>query len=760
MSDAVPVFDLESVRIRADQLLAWIEGVVAAAPSEAVRREAPRWNSRVTGVLNDSRAFPEVTVALVGGTGAGKSTLLNALLGARIVPVSSMRACTAAITTVGFQEASFSVVVKFVSRDSWNEELGTLTADLADYVAARGEASGPAPEHIRSAAADKIRAVYGETSKKYFETLDPQTLKEPAEIASLLDSGVVESAPDSIDKLRLSVRDFLDANCSYWPIVSEVDVRGPFSALADGATLIDLPGLNDISVARESVTKGYLQQSKYVWILFNMKRSLTRDVYDILKEGDLLRRLFMDGRANTLTFIGTGSDDFASDEVRDELGLPEDTLDADVARERSAKVRAHVSNQLSELASDLTRAAHESPDRQRELEELLHACPVFTISARDYGHLTGIWRNKNVLFEDEVATGVPDLAQHLRATCASYGVPEKARALHVQLDLITAEIEATIRAERNRYEMAFRAEKLQLEEVRAAAERASTFLDQLCGKAKEEVANALETSARIFSERLSAAATQAKLDAIATRERWEGMHWATMRAAARRQGRFAGATGCIDFPAQIAKPILDAISFCWVDFFGRELGNALTVGDRRLTEAIDQYIGQLNLDFGPVETTSEILRRNGPKVRESVRTMLHEGVKETNRLAQERIDAERRGFSEFLESQVVAEMKAAFDAAAGECGQGMKARMVEHLHWSAKAASEGLFDDLRALTGERVEELMQWITDRYTQLADNVRREASGLVSMLLSVMTEPGSYEAEVVAWLEKAEAAFEQRQ
>src|SRR5437870_1470006 len=60
------------------------------------------WAKQFADLMDRARQRPEVVISLVGGTGAGKSTLLNALIGVRVLPVSNMRACTAAICEVAY----------------------------------------------------------------------------------------------------------------------------------------------------------------------------------------------------------------------------------------------------------------------------------------------------------------------------------------------------------------------------------------------------------------------------------------------------------------------------------------------------------------------------------------------------------------------------------------------------------------------------------------------------------------------------------
>src|SRR4051812_32947177 len=72
--------------------------------NERLRNRWPEWDRQFRVLMARAERRPDVTIALVGGTGAGKSTLLNALIGVRILPVSNMRACTAAICEVAYAD--------------------------------------------------------------------------------------------------------------------------------------------------------------------------------------------------------------------------------------------------------------------------------------------------------------------------------------------------------------------------------------------------------------------------------------------------------------------------------------------------------------------------------------------------------------------------------------------------------------------------------------------------------------------------------
>ncbi|KIJ27412.1 hypothetical protein M422DRAFT_55053 [Sphaerobolus stellatus SS14] len=89
------------------------------------------WLREITGL--EQQGSPTTLVAVCGATGAGKSSLLNAILDVNIVPTSGMRACTAVVTEISYQDKpTIDADVSFLSREEWQQELEVLLDDLVD----------------------------------------------------------------------------------------------------------------------------------------------------------------------------------------------------------------------------------------------------------------------------------------------------------------------------------------------------------------------------------------------------------------------------------------------------------------------------------------------------------------------------------------------------------------------------------------------------------------------------------------------------
>jgi energy-coupling factor transporter ATP-binding protein EcfA2 len=738
----------EQIRLFIAQLREYVGGL----PASGVPVN-PLWEQRFRDVEERLQAEPEVSIALLGGTGAGKSTLVNALIESRLLPVSSMKACTSAVTEVAFGEGPYRGEVTFISRSAWHTELQLLTAEIAD---SRGEhddsraaedADNGRDPSVSRAAEDKLVALYGaEVARRYLVDLDPSHLVETERIRYAFDNGVLRFEFDDEVQFRTALKRFLDSDEPYWPIVEKVRVRGPFAALSEGIVLVDLPGLNDPNAAREAATRKHLAESQFVWVVFNMKRALTRDVFDFLREGELLRRLYTEGRTDSLVLVGTASDDVDIDADIERLGLADDAAVADIVDARSREVMDVARGQLDELGRLIAQNASEAESRADDLRRQLRQAPIHCVSAREYQKCIGIMRRSNHQLTDPSATKIPALQAEARQLVGDQGRQAQLNHLLELVRLVREEIVRTLQTHQGRAQAERDATEAQLEEVKAAAAQAATFLDERTERAVERFDAAVDQAKDVLNERLRAAVQDAETKVEGIDQPWRQMHWNTMRATVRRDGQWASGGRRIDLAEQLAKPLLDSITFAWVDFFGDRALRAVENLAEGLKDSAADYIDRFQLALRPVPALAEVVEKHAEVTADAARQLVDQRLSELDRDVKERLTTDRRRLTDDVLAQIRYAMKPAFAEAVDVRGQGSGSRMVDILHHHAVRTSEEMFASVRTEVEDLLVELTTFLHTRARAVAMNVQREAlsmNELVTSRASTQLDPAVHDA-----------------
>ncbi|MFM8474805.1 MAG: dynamin family protein [Planctomycetaceae bacterium] len=680
-----------------------------------------RWKPGLQQIAQEASHRPTVTIAVVGSTGAGKSTLLNALLGERILPVSNTQACTAAISEVTYADSAYTADIEFISRTDWQRELTLLLADVADEgKLARQAVKGD--DRVAKAARDRLRVVYKMPDEEIRRGLKVEELQEPPEIKTALDTGRIQISAATGDKFKRQLRPYLDSQHPFWPLVRTVQIRGPFHGLTiPGVKLVDLPGLNDPNEAREQVTRNYLKECRFVWIVFNIKRALTRDIQAVIQSDDFVRELVLRGRDNTLTFVGTHSDDIDRESAIDEFGLDDDATESRVVEARNTRVRGVIAEQLHELASRLARAAG-AEQRTQELSDRLQKSCVFTVSARDYFTLMGISGNKNCTLEDPANTEIPALREHLAAISAGHTEGVHQDSLRKRLDLLVSEIKHRVQTERLDIVHARDITVKKRKEIRETLQRLLSFLERDLDNSCKSFVQEMNGKHDLLEERLLRAFERGRCELQQVTQTWNHIHWMTLRAIVRRKGQYKSPTsGYYDFAADISRPALEMITFAWDDFFGDKMRHALTVGADNLTHLAREHRNEiLGKVIQQVGAESKSLSEDLQQSLEVNGRLIREYVGQCQSKMSGTLSDVRSSLHEQIPLQVAANMRKAYEAAEDESGTGMKQRILELLSAHASRVSEGMFNDARDRIMEGVRRVTDLMSQDYREMARGV----------------------------------------
>ena len=298
--------------------------------------DARRWLEQIDEVRKLAKRNRTV-VGVVGNTGAGKSSVINALLDEeRLVPTNCMRACTAVVTEMSYNDSideasKYRGEVEFVRPEDWRRELTILFDEVFDNVHGMNKEAHN-PDTIAGVAWAKIRAVYPQHTK---EMLQKSTVKQLMEVPSVkstlgttkrIKSGDCESFyqelqhyVDSQQKADSSSRSKREQE--FWPLIKVVCIYTKADALSTGAVIVDLPGVHDSNAARAAVAEGYMKECTGLWIVAPITRAVDDKAAKNLLGNSFKRQLKYDGTYSAVTFICSKTDDISRTEAAEALRL-------------------------------------------------------------------------------------------------------------------------------------------------------------------------------------------------------------------------------------------------------------------------------------------------------------------------------------------------------------------------------------------------------------------------------------------------------
>jgi hypothetical protein len=228
-----------------------------------------------------------------------------------------MRACTASPTEISYNHSEdpdelYRAEVDFITADDWVKDLRGLYSDLLD---GNGEVSRDCTNQDSDAgvAYAKIKAVYPKMTKEMIVQATPEGLASQIGVRQVLGT-VRKLRATTAASLYRQLQEYVDSKeknterrMEYWPLIKVVRIYTKASALATGACLVDLPGVQDSNAARAAVAANYMKACTGLWIVAPITRAVDDKTAKSLL-GDSFRSVFHRTVITIPTFLTNSTD--------------------------------------------------------------------------------------------------------------------------------------------------------------------------------------------------------------------------------------------------------------------------------------------------------------------------------------------------------------------------------------------------------------------------------------------------------------------
>ncbi|KAG7287089.1 hypothetical protein NEMBOFW57_006592 [Staphylotrichum longicolle] len=484
-------------------------------PLEAVaplnQTQASQWLKSIADI--EALAKPTRTiVGVVGNTGAGKSSVISAVLDEeRLLPTNCMRACTASPTEISYNHSDdpdelYRAEVEFITVDDWVKDLRALYSDLLD---GNGEVSRECTNQDSDAgvAYAKIKAVYPKMTREMIASATPDALASQTAVRQVL-GNVRKLRATTAASLYRQLQEYVDSKekntekrMEFWPLIKVVRIYTKASALATGACLVDLPGVQDSNAARAAVAANYMKACTGLWIVAPITRAVDDKTAKSLLGDSFRRQLKYDGTYSAVTFICSKTDDISVTEAAESLGIEEEIseswariqeLTSDIRKLRDDM--AELKNERN-VCSDLIDKIEQSWDRWEALgSKLAGGATVYAPSSpsKKRKRQTQSKRSRKDLASSDVESDFSDSDGSDSSDKENQGSQAEERALTAdQIDAKLASLKSEkrdVRSRKKEIEDKIRAGREQAKELVTEKEMISPRLDQETA-AEEDEAN-------------------------------------------------------------------------------------------------------------------------------------------------------------------------------------------------------------------------------------------------------------------------------
>lgn len=685
----------------------------------------------------------EFEVCFLGDSAIGKSTLINALVaGDRMVlPAGGVGALTALATEVKYSENPFFSVhyhdieklrgirlslekplaTQRKSKDSIENNQNIKQAQLL----ITGHQSN---ERTLEYLVDGIRCILGEKIEWGSEISD-EDIERINNIKNALnyskEKKVYEcfqsSNIDNIFDQELSdhVSGFLA------PLVKKIQLGWNSDILLNDIVIVDLPGVGVADDSYQKETINYISNRAHGLVLVTNKSGLTQDACDLLRTSGYLKRLIgtaddFDSDFCPMMMAVTHVDALAGERFSRSLYLPKGQRPkkSDIFKEISQDLIDILQPQAkNQLEKHLLHTDVESINvaRTQVRDRLLQDLRVYPVSAPEYRKLRADDEEDRPFLTDERQSGIPiliegicDLASRHRELLNSK-IDEARQRLIESLCNELSIVHSTWSSEQR---VAEELEKLR-EELNAFLEpkqreydtRLGSFREFLEATVEDKIAKLVEDARRVAEKELNGYLRGLK-----------EVHWATLRAAARRKGTWIHGNGrAIDLPNDIAGYFQEPMAAVW--------SQELLVDIRKRT-------GNLGKDISAI--VSEIVewaKKNAGDQLQSERLELQkrrveQQMDQLNVVGREAVDELRQVVKGKLFAEIYYPIQKKCDdfvMRGDDCGRGVRDRILELFENLAEQATHAVRKPAQQILKEQFIIVKKEIEDAFSKLGDPPR---------------------------------------
>lgn len=341
--------------------------------------DAQNWFDQIESVRKLARKNRTV-IGVVGNTGAGKSSVINAILDEeRLVPTNCMRACTAVVTEMSYNEstvesARYRAEIEFIQPEDWRRELAILFEEVFDNVNGMSK-DAHNPDSIAGVAYAKIRAVYHKHTKEMLQKSTIEQLMNVPSITSVLGTVKRINSRDCANFYQ-RLQHYVDSqqkpagkkgaqpkrDLQLWPLIKVVRIYTKADALSTGAVIVDLPGVHDSNAARAAVAEGYIKECTGLFVVAPITRAVDDKAAKNLLGTTFKRQLKYDCSYSSVTFICSKTDDISTTEAVDALQL------GGIMAEQEAE-RNKIDSRIRVVKDELRKAQAEREEQNARFEE-------------------------------------------------------------------------------------------------------------------------------------------------------------------------------------------------------------------------------------------------------------------------------------------------------------------------------------------------------------------------------------------------------